>query len=177
MINMKIEIDNITLRPFTPEDCNDLAHNANNPKIAQFLTDAFPSPYTLKTAEKFIENVSQNNPPNVLGIEIEGEICGGIGIHFKEDIYRKSAEMGYWLAEKHWGKGIIPKAIKAMISHGFANFDINRIYASPYGHNNQSKRVLEKAGFRHEATLQDAVFKNEQFYDLFIFSILKEDLA
>lgn len=172
---MEIELEkHIVLRPFKTEDAEDLARNANNPKIAQFLTDAFPSPYTLEHAKEFIKNVGKSTPPNVFGIAINGEICGGIGIHLKEDVYRKSAELGYWLAEKHWGKGIIPKAIMAMVNYGFENFDINRIYACPYGNNSQSKRVLEKIGFIHEATLKDAIFKNDQFYDQEIYVVRRK---
>ena len=140
--------EHILLRPFVKEDAENLAKNANNPKIAQYLTDAFPSPYTLEAAHKFIENVSKSNPPYVMGIDLNGEIIGGIGIHPKEDVYRKNAEMGYWLAEPYWGKGVIPKAIVAMVNYGFENFDIHRIYACPYSNNPQSKRVLEKAGLQ-----------------------------
>lgn len=165
--------ENIILRPFVMEDAENLAKNANNPNISKFLTDAFPSPYTLEDAIKFIENISKNDTPNVLGIDHEGEIIGGIGIHFKEDIYRKNAEMGYWLAESYWGQGIMPKAIEAMVNYGFENFDIHRIYACPFSNNPKSKRVLEKAGMQYEATLKEAVFKNGEFLDQFFFYILR----
>lgn len=163
----------IILRPFVKSDAKNLAKNADNNNIAQFLTDAFPSPYKLEDAIRFIENINKNNPPNVFGIDYNGEVIGGIGIHLKEDIYRKNAEMGYWLAEPFWGQGIMTKAVEAMVNYGFENFDIHRIYACPFSNNPKSKRVLEKAGMKYEATLKEAVFKNGKFLDQLYYSVIR----
>jgi len=161
------------LRPFTMADLDSLVKYANNPKIAAMMTDQFPYPYTRENGEKFINMVLLHDPIRIRAIEINGEACGGIGIHPGEDILRKNAEMGYWLAEPFWGKGIITDAIKQSIEYGFKTFDITRIFARPFGHNLASQRVLEKAGLKKEAVLKNTFFKNGQFTDEIIYSITR----
>ncbi len=161
------------LRRFEAQDADSIAKYANNPKIAANLTDAFPNPYSVEDAQRFIAMVKEKNPMGVFAIVIDGEACGAIGIHPQTDIHRKSMECGYWLAEKYWGKGIITEAIKQIVDYGFKTFDIARIYARPFSFNIPSQRVLEKAGFKHEATLKKACFKNGQFCDEMIYSIVK----
>lgn len=162
-----------TLRPFRESDAESIVKYANNPKIAANLTDGFPNPYGLDDAKKFLTMAIQNEPYTIFAIEINGEACGSIGIFVQSDIHHKSAECGYWLAEPYWGKGIIPEAIKQIVDYGFRTFDIVRIYARPFSFNNASQRVLEKAGFTLEATLKKACFKNGQFCDEMIYSIVR----
>lgn len=163
-----------TLRPFTINDLDSLVKYANNPKIANNLTDKFPYPYTRENGKMFIEFATKNTPTNIFAIDINGEACGGIGIHPQEDVHRKNAELGYWLAEPFWGNGIIPKAIIQIVEYGFMNFDINRIFARPYGTNTASQRVLEKAGFTLEARLEKTLFKNGEFKDELIYAVRKK---
>jgi len=164
---------NFKLRPFVESDADSIAKYANNPKIGSNLTDAFPYPYSVDDFKKFFDMVKEKNPLGIFAIEIDGEACGAIGIHPQTDIHRKSMECGYWLAEKYWGKGIITEAIKQIVEYGFNTFDIVRIYARPFSFNIPSQKVLEKAGFKHEATLKKACFKNGQFCDEMIYSIVK----
>jgi RimJ/RimL family protein N-acetyltransferase len=117
--------------------------------------------------------VTQSTRVNVLCIDIDGKASGGIGLHIGEDIYRKNAELGYWLAEPFWGKGIISKVVPEMVKYGFQNFDITRIFARPFGANKASQRVLEKAGFLLEAKLEKTFFKNGVFHDELIYAIRK----
>lgn len=152
-------------------DLDSLVKYANNPKIAANMTDQFPYPYTRESGEKFIVMATSHDPIRIKAIEINGEVCGGIGIHPGEDVHRKNAEMGYWLAEPFWGKGIITEAIKQSIDYGFKTFDIVRIFARPYGFNLASQKVLEKAGLKKEAVLKNSLFKNGQFTDEVIYSI------
>jgi ribosomal-protein-alanine N-acetyltransferase len=159
------------LRPFRESDQDSLAKYANNPKIAQNLTNAFPHPYTKENAHKFIETAISHQPIRIKTIEINGEAAGGIGIHPQEDIYCKNAELGYWLAEPYWGQGIITEAIKEMIHYGFQTFEITRIYARPFSSNIASQKVLEKAGFIKEAVLKNAFYKNGKYLDELIYSI------
>lgn len=161
------------LRPFQESDVESLVKYANNPKIAANLTDAFPNPYGSEDAQRFIKLTKERNQNGIFAIEIDGEACGAIGIHAQTDIHRKSMECGYWLAEKYWGKGIITEAIKQIVEYGFNTFDIVRIYARPFSYNIPSQRALEKAGFKHEATLKKACFKNGQFCDEMIYSIVR----
>lgn len=165
---------NFTLRPFTMNDLDSFVKYANNSKIANNLTDKFPHPYSKENGKMFIEMASKNDPVNIFAIDINGEACGGIGIHPQEDVQRKNAELGYWLAEPFWGNGIISRAIPQIVEYGFKNFDITRIYARPYGTNAASQRVLEKAGFVLEGKFEKTLFKNEEFLDEWIYAIRKK---
>lgn len=159
------------LRPWSIEDLDSLVKYANNYNIAKNLMDIFPYPYSIEDGKTFIERTIKNSPPNTLAIEIKGEASGAIGVHPGTDIYRKNAEMGYWLAEPYWGKGIITRAISQMVDYGFKNWDITRIYARPYGHNIASQKALEKAGFVLEARLDKTIFKNGEYIDELIYAI------
>lgn len=161
------------LRPWRIEDLDSLVLYANNNNIAKFMTDMFPHPYTIDKGREFIEYVSRSNPPNILAIEIEGRAAGGIGVHPQSDIHRKNAELGYWLAEPYWGKGIITKAVLQMVDYGFKNWDVNRIYARPFGTNLASQKVLEKAGFTLEAQFAKTLFKNGEYIDELVYAIRK----
>lgn len=163
-----------TLRPFTIKDLDSLVKYANNPKIANNLTDKFPYPYTKENGKMFIEFANKNKPTNIFAIDINGEACGGIGIHPQEDVHRKNAELGYWLGEPFWGNGIITKAIEQIADYGFKNFDITRIFARPYGTNLASQRVLEKTGFTLEARFEKTLFKNGEYKDELIYAIRRK---
>ncbi|MBX0335433.1 GNAT family N-acetyltransferase [Pontibacter sp. HSC-14F20] len=159
------------LRPWTLEDLDSLVRYADNFNIARNMSDIFPHPYTYEKGRAFIEIATKSDPPNILAIEVESETVGGIGVHPQHDIYRKNAEMGYWLAEPFWGKGIITEAIRLMVDYSFANLDIARIYARPFGHNIGSQRALEKAGFVLEAKLENTFYKNGKYQDELIYAI------
>jgi len=161
------------LRELSPADAEVFAQHANNPKIAHKLTNQFPHPYTKEDAITFINKVSATKPPFVFTIDIDGSPCGGIGIHAQTDVYTKNMELGYWLAEPYWGRGIITEAIKQIVDYGFKTFDVTRIFARPYGDNIPSQRVLEKAGFTLEARLTDTFYKNGEFKDELIYAIRK----
>ena len=152
-------------------DLEGLFRYANNKKIADNMMDRFPHPYTEADGRNFINMTLQLQPPSILAIEINGEAVGGIGLHLMEDVYRKNAELGYWLAEPFWGQGIISKAIVQMVDYGFQNWDIERIFARPYGRNTASQKVLQKAGFQLEARFEKTIFKNGQFEDEMIYAI------
>jgi [ribosomal protein S5]-alanine N-acetyltransferase len=158
------------LRPWNTEDLDSLVLFANNEKIAKFMTDLFPHPYTIEKGREFIEYASKGNPVNILAIEVNGQAAGGIGIHPQQDIHRKNAELGYWMAEPYWGKGIITKAVVQMVDYGFKNWDINRIFARPFGTNLASQKVLEKAGFVLEGRFEKNLFKNGEYIDELVYA-------
>lgn len=158
------------LRPWAQADRDDLARFGNNPGIAKNMTDQFPYPFTVEKAGAFIEYAAGNNPPNILAIEINGQAAGGIGIHPQVDIYRKNAEMGYWLGEPFWGQGVMPRAISQMVEYAFEHWDINRIFARPFGTNLASQRVLEKAGFVLEARFEKTIIKNGEYLDELVYA-------
>ena len=159
------------LRPWTINDLDNLVKYANNKNIAQNMMDRFPHPYSLEAGTAFLEMTIKTSPPNLLAIEIDKKTVGGIGLHPQEDIYKKNAELGYWLAEKYWGQGIITKAIFQMVEYGFKNWDIDRIYARPFGRNLASQKVLEKAGFILEAKFEKTLFKNGEYEDELVYAI------
>lgn len=164
------------LRKLEPCDAKHLARHANNFAIAKNMTNQFPFPYTENHANEFIGRVIKFNPAIVFAIDIDGEASGAIGIHQQTDIMCRNAEMGYWLSQSYWGQGIITDAVRQMIDYGFSNFEINRIYARPFGSNTASQRVLEKAGFILEARLEKVIFKNGIFEDELIYAIRKSSL-
>ena len=171
---MKISIsDTITLRPFIIADVTDLAFFANNRNVSDNLRDAFPKPYTIDDAERFIQIVSGKSLPNVLAITFDDIAIGSIGVVLGEDIYRNNAEIGYWIGEPFWGKGIGSQALMSMTQYAFENFPIERLFARPFPFNLASIRMLEKCGYIHEATLKNALVKQGHFYDELIFSKLK----
>ncbi len=173
LLNWKINVMEFKLRPWRTNDIDSLVKFANNYNIAKNLTNQFPYPYTKEAGEKYLAMVTQDNPTKIFAIEIHGEAVGSIGVFPQPDIHSKNAEMGYWLAEDYWGQGIVCEAIKQMVVYGFDTFDINRIFARPFGTNLRSQRVLEKAGFSLEATFKQALFKNGTFVDELIYSIRK----
>ena len=160
------------LRPWTLDDADSLCKHANNIKIARFLRNGFPHPYTLKDAISWLKSVNEN-PNLLLAISIEDEAIGGIGLIFKDDIYHKNAEIGYWLSEDFWNQGITTEAIITLSKYAFSNLEIIRIYAGIFETNKASAKVLLKAGFVHEATLKNALIKNGQILNEHIYSLLK----
>jgi RimJ/RimL family protein N-acetyltransferase len=163
------------LRPWHLSDLDSLVRYANNAAIAANMTDQFPHPYTADNARAFIGFTTKDDPVHIFCIEVEGEAAGGIGIHPQADIYRKNAELGYWLAEPWWGKGIITAAVKQVVDFAFHTYEIDRVFARPFGTNTASQKVLEKAGFILEARLAHTIFKNGEYLDELIYAVRRED--
>ncbi len=163
----------VKLRPFRLEDAPRLTELANNIKIAENLRDGFPHPYTLADAEIFIKMCLNQNPTQAFAIEYNGEYVGNIGVHPEKDVYRKSAEIGYFLGEPFWGKGIMTDAVKQMVEYGFENLDIVRIHTGIFEYNIASQRVLEKCGFKKEAVFEKAIFKKNQLWNEVRYALLK----
>lgn len=162
------------LRPWKESDLGNLIKFANNKKISDNLTDKFPYPYTSDYGKRFIEFAQSMKPPIVFAIDVDGIAIGGIGVHPQTDISRKNAELGYWLAEPYWGKGITTEAVKQIIDYGFKEFDITRIYARPFDNNIASKRVLEKVGFTFETRFKNTLIKNNILQDELFFAVHKD---
>jgi RimJ/RimL family protein N-acetyltransferase len=171
---MKTNGVNFKLRKWSVADLDSLVKYANNPNVAKWLTNQFPHPYTHEDGKAFLSMIANDDPVKVFAIDINGEAVGAIGIHPQSDIHEKNAEMGYWLAEEYWGKGIIPNAILEVVAYGFETFDIVQIFARPFSTNLKSHRVLEKAGFVFEARIKNALFKNGEFMDEIIYVKHKE---
>ena len=164
----------IKIRKWELSDIDNLVQYANNFQIARWLTNAFPHPYNRQDGEFFIQSSSVQDPLTNFAIDVDNEAVGGIGLTVQTDIHCKNAEMGYWLAESYWGKEIVPAAIQLIVDYGFKTFDINRIFARPFGNNLKSQRVLEKSGFSLEARLEKTLYKNGEYMDEIIYAIRNE---
>jgi len=174
---MKIKIEQYFIRDWEMDDAPDLARHANNPKIAINLRDRFPHPYILPDAIIFLTHVHSQNPRTSFAIAIASEAIGGISLMLGQDVHYLTAELGYWLAEPYWGKGIMTSVVIAVTDYGFLEFGLNRIYAQPYSYNSSSMRVLEKAGFTFEGKLRASVVKNGKILDQSIYAKIREGLT
>lgn len=165
------------LRRWTLEDAASIARHADNPKVAANLRDVFPSPYTLEDAESFAAFCCGADEARELirVIAVDGAAAGSISLTRGGDVYRRSAELGYWLGEAYWGRGIMTAAVREICRLGFAQWDIVRIYAEPFARNAGSRRVLEKAGFTLEGVMRSGACKNGEILDYCLYSLLKDE--
>lgn len=170
---MRIITPAAILRDWTPDDVLPLARHANNPDIAGHMRDAFPSPYTIQDARQFIAMALENTRALLLAIEVNGSAAGGIGIHVLPDVYRGTAEIGYWLSKDYQGKGIVTDAVRSIIPVAFDRFPIVRLQAGVFADNRASMRVLEKCGFGLEAIHRKAVTKNGVNMDEYLYVLVK----
>ncbi|MGI8893104.1 MAG: GNAT family N-acetyltransferase [Bacteroidia bacterium] len=169
-LNMEFHLSTCLIRCWEAGDEQSLVENANNFNVSKNLKDSFPYPYTLNDANDWINfNILKKTKTN-FALVVDGCAVGGIGLHEKEDIFCKNMEIGYWLGEGYWGKGIVTEAAITITQYGFNNFDIERIYASVFATNKASMKVLEKADYKLEALLKKAVHKNGQVLDEYIFA-------
>ena len=162
---MELIKGDIKLRNFRKSDSPRMAELANNEKISRNLRDGFPHPYTLQHAEDFIDRCIALDPPTIFAIEYRGEYVGNIGLVKGNDVYRKSAEVGYFIGEEYWNKGIASAALLLACDYAFMNLDVVRIHAGVYEHNLASQKVLEKCGFVKEGIFAKAVFKQEKYWN------------
>lgn len=172
---MRLVFQGYVIRDWQRIDALSIAQYANNRKIWINLRDAFPCPYTLDNAEAFLSRAMQSAPRTFFAIAAETEAIGSIALTPEQDVHRFTAELGYWLAEPFWGKGIMIKAVKMLSEYAFEKLGIHRIFAEPFTTNPASARVLEKAGFVLEGVLRENAFKDGRFLDQFIYAKLNPD--
>ena len=169
----------VLLRPWQAKDAEDVARYADNPRVAANLRDIFPNPYTLADAEAFIASCLEYEGRGQLcrAIVVDGAAAGGISVTAGDDVYRRDGELGYWLGEPFWGRGIMTGAVGQICREAFGRLDIVRIHAAVYARNGASRRVLEKAGFTLEGVLRRSVYKNGEVLDACMYSLLREELS
>jgi [ribosomal protein S5]-alanine N-acetyltransferase len=172
---MEIDLGHFMIRDWRHGDEEALVRHANNPKIWRNVRDRFPHPYTLDDATWWIDHANSEDPMTSFAIVVGGEAVGGIGFMMQEDIFRRSVEIGYWLGEAFWGRGLVTAAVRAMSRYIFANLDVCRIYAGVFEWNPASMRVLEKAGFTLEGRMRKAATKDGQTIDEFIYALVQEE--
>ncbi|RSK46581.1 GNAT family N-acetyltransferase [Hymenobacter perfusus] len=160
------------LRPWRFSDAAALARYANDERIARNLRDTFPYPYTAQDAEFFLCLVADSTRDLHLALEVDGEAVGSLGVHFKTDVRRHSAEIGYWLTPACWGRGLATAAVQTASAYVLAHFDVCRLYAVVFESNPASARVLEKAGYTQEARLRHSVVKEGIVQDSLLFALV-----
>ena len=148
---------------------------ANNRKIWLNLRDLFPHPYGLEDANRFLHYVTNDKPTTTFAIALPTEAIGCIGLQLGRDVHCQTAELGYWLGEPFWGRGIMSEAVAEFTRYAFVTFTLNRIYAEPFANNSASARVLEKAGFVCEGRLRASVLKDGQRLDSFLYARVRDE--
>ncbi len=169
---------NFELRKWRHEDAEDVAKVADNPHIEANLRNTFPNPYTLADAQWYVNDCVEkgDNHQITRAIVADGKVVGSIGIFIKDDVYEKSGELGYWLGEDYWRKGITSRAARQLCQEAFEMFPIERIFAEPFAYNRGSRGVLEKVGFTYEGTMRKGVYKHGKYHDYCIYSLLREEI-
>jgi RimJ/RimL family protein N-acetyltransferase len=163
------------VRDWRVEDASSLSQHANNKKIWAMVRDRFPSPYTIEDAEHWVRHCTRALPATDFAIEVDGEAAGGIGVVLRDDVERVSAELGFWLGERVWGRGVMTDAVSAFVPWALDRFSLQRIYAHVFETNQGSARVLEKSGFAREGRLRRAVIKEGRVLDEWLFARVVED--
>jgi len=172
---MYCQLGEYQIRDWQMSDAAAIARYADNKKIWLNLRDAFPHPYSIEDARTFISAAMDADPITLFAIANDSEAIGSIGLMPGKDVHRYTAELGYWLAEPFWGKGIMTEAVQSIVEYGFRDLGLHRIYAEPYTTNEASVRVLEKAGFRREGIIRCNVVKNNQILDQFLYSCIAQE--
>lgn len=169
---------NCKIRRWELSDARDLATALSNKKIQDNLRDGLSFPYTEEDGKAFISAMLTADETDTFAFAItaDGKVIGSIGAFRQTNIHNKTAELGYYIAEECWGKGITTEAVKQLCDYVFSDTDIIRIYAEPFAYNIASCRVLEKAGFQYEGTLRSNALKNGKVLDMKMYSKLKTEL-
>jgi len=163
----------LTFRTWRTRDVDALVERANNRNVWLNLKDRFPHPYTKADAESWIGmNHLVLGPPVNFAIDVGGDAIGGVGVEPLEDVFHRTANIGYWVAEPHWGRGIATAAVEFISEYAFRTFPIHRLQASVFDWNPASARVLEKAGFTLEGRQRRAVVKDGREGDLLLYARL-----
>ncbi len=162
------------LRPWMDGDAPSLARHANSRAVWDYVRDHFPHPYTEEDARAFIAKAQADDPTRWdLAIVMDGQAVGGVGVEQGSDVERTSAEIGYWIGERYRNRGIVSDAVRRVSEYIFEATDITHLYASVFGFNVPSLRVLEKAGFSPVGIRHHAAMKNGRFTDLHFYELLK----
>lgn len=166
------------IRKWKLSDAKDLATALSNAKIQNNLRDGLPYPYTEQDGVDYISAMlsADENETFAFAITVDSKVIGSIGVFRQGNIHRLTAELGYYIAEEYWGKGIMTEAVRQICEYVFDKSDIIRIYAEPFAYNTASCRVLEKTGFQYEGTLRNNAIKNGKIVDMKMYSLLKEKI-
>lgn len=171
---MNLDCSICRVRTWQITDREALARHADNPKVAVNLRDRFPSPYTLADADAWLKLASETEPESNFAIDVEGVVVGGIGFEILDDFDRCSAEIGYWLGESYWGRGLAAAALRAVTEYAFEQHNLTRIFAIPFAGNERSRKVLEKTGYTFEGIMRRSVRKRGIVIDAALYAVTRE---
>lgn len=166
------------IRKWKLADAKDLAVALSNKKVQDNLRDGLPYPYTEQDGLDYISTMLAADESNTFAFAVsaDGKVIGSIGAFRQDNIHRQTAELGYYISEEYWGKGIVTEAVKQLCDYVFTHTDIIRIYAEPFAFNIGSCRVLEKNGFQCEGILRSNAVKNGKVLDMKMYSKLKTEM-
>lgn len=171
---MRFELGgNYCLRNFLYGDAISLARHGNNKQIAEYLRDSFPHPYTIEHARTWVQYVKEHEAETRFAITYRDEAIGEIGFVSQLDVHRFSAEIGYWLSQEHWGKGVMSKAVKEVSHYAFEQCGVIRLFADVVEHNKGSCILLEKCGYKVEGVLNKNIYKAGKFYNQYVYGLLR----
>ncbi len=172
---MLLDLDCCVVRSFRATDAAELARHADNRKVWLQLRDRFPHPYSVDDARQFIAFTRGGEPETAFAIAVDDRPVGSIGAVLRDDVERCSAEVGYWLGEPYWGRGIATRALVGFTRFAFAAYEVERLYALPMAANGASCRVLEKAGYQLEGRLRRSAVKDGRVQDQMLYAMLRGD--
>jgi RimJ/RimL family protein N-acetyltransferase len=155
-------------------DLASLVRHANNRRIWANLRDRFPHPYTATDGAAFLTHVQAMRPETTFAIDVDGEAVGGIGLKLQHDVERVSAEIGYWVGEAFWGRGLCAEALRTLTPYAMREHGLTRIFAVPFAFNVASCRVLEKAGYVLEGHMRRSAIKDGQILDQKLYAYVAE---
>lgn len=167
------------IRKWELSDAADLAAALSNRKVQDNLRDGLPYPYTEQDGVEYIKAMRSADETETFAfaITVDNRVVGSIGVFRQRNIHRRTAELGYYISQTYWGRGIMTEAVKQVCGYVFEHSDIIRIYAEPFSYNIPSCRVLEKAGFQYEGTLRSNAVKNGKVVDMKMYSLLRTSRA
>ncbi len=172
---MLLDLESCAVRSFRETDAAELARHADNRKVWLQLRDRFPHPYSVDNARQFIAFARGGDPETAFAITVADRPVGSIGVELRDDVERCSAEIGYWLGEPYWGRGIATRVLVGFTRFAFAAYEVERLYALPLAANGASCRVLEKAGYELEGRLRRSAVKDGKVQDQMLYAILRGD--
>jgi RimJ/RimL family protein N-acetyltransferase len=170
---MRLPLGVCDVRSWRPADAAAIVKHADNRNVWLNLRDRFPHPYTLRDSRTFLATVIGARPETNFAIEVDGAAVGGIAFRIQTDVERVSAELGYWLGETYWGRGIATAAVRAVTEHALSRHDLVRVFALPFAHNRASARVLEKAGFVLEGIMRSSAIKDGRVVDQLLYARIR----
>lgn len=175
MMELPLDCGPCTLRRWREADAPALHRHANSPEVWYNLRDSFPEQYTIADARSWIRSIAAPGPALHLAIEVAGEAVGGVSLEIGPDIERCTAEIGYWIGQRHWGGGIATAALQGATEYALAALPLTRIFALPFLRNPASLRVLEKAGYMREAILRRSAIKDGIVLDRALYAFISEE--